>query len=292
MARGDLDMYRVRLIEDATANVSDERIGEVEHQLLEQVLAPLRSGKTGLTRSRLTNAANRIIARLDPAGVRAKREKARVDRFVGVGAAEDGVCRILGSIPAGQGRAFDARLRELANTVCPNDLRTYEQRRADGLSALIDGAGFVHCECGRVDCGQGSRIATTARKPLVHLIMLDATLAGGDEPAYLDGYGIVDAAHAREIAGRRGSRTGAGTELCVRPRTVPAPCSTPGCGCSPAGANGCTAMWRPGTRTSIIIGRSTTPIPRPEVQTVAGNVTAYCRNHQPAQTFRSLEGDR
>ncbi|WP_342365493.1 DUF222 domain-containing protein [Rhodococcus opacus] len=200
MARGDLDMYWVRLIEDATVNVSDGQIGEVEHQLLEQVLAPPRSGGTGLTGRRLTNAANRIIARLDPAGVRAKREKAQADRFVGVSAAEDGMCRILGSIPAAQGRAFDARLRELANTVCSKDLRTYEQRRADGLSALIDGVGFVHCECGRVDCGQDSRIATTARKPLVHLIMLDSTLAGGDEPAYLDGYGIVDAAHAREIA--------------------------------------------------------------------------------------------
>ncbi|WP_308114892.1 DUF222 domain-containing protein [Rhodococcus opacus] len=182
MARGDLDMYRVRLIEDATANVADDRIGEVEHQLLEQVLAPQRSGGTGLTGRRLTNAANRIIAKLDPAGVRAKREKAQADRFVGVSAAEDGMCRILGSIPAVQGRAFDARLRELANTVCPKDLRTYEQRRADGLSALVDGAGYVKCECGRADCTQDSRNVPTARKPLVHLIMLDSTLSGDDEP--------------------------------------------------------------------------------------------------------------
>ncbi|MBC2639711.1 MULTISPECIES: HNH endonuclease signature motif containing protein [unclassified Rhodococcus (in: high G+C Gram-positive bacteria)] len=43
MARCDLDLYRVRLIEDATANVTDDCIGEVEHQLLEQVLAPQRS---------------------------------------------------------------------------------------------------------------------------------------------------------------------------------------------------------------------------------------------------------
>ncbi|WP_237723899.1 MULTISPECIES: DUF222 domain-containing protein [unclassified Rhodococcus (in: high G+C Gram-positive bacteria)] len=243
MARGDLDMYRVRLIDDATANVSDDRIGEVEHQLLEQVLAPLRSGGTGLTGRRLTNAANRIIARLDPAGVRAKREKAQADSFVGVSAAEDGMCRILGPIPAAQGRAFDARLREPANTLCPKDLRTYELRRADGLSALIDGVGFVHCECGRVDCGKSSRIATTARKPLVHLIVLDSTLSGGDEPAYLDGYGIVDAAHAREIAADADVEAVRAPVLSSR-RTVPAPCSTPGCGCGPAGASGCTAYCR------------------------------------------------
>ena len=46
MARGDLDMYRVRLIENATANVTDDCIGEVERQLLEQVLAPPRAGGT------------------------------------------------------------------------------------------------------------------------------------------------------------------------------------------------------------------------------------------------------
>ncbi|MFC9835113.1 DUF222 domain-containing protein [Rhodococcus sp. NPDC127530] len=279
MARGDLDMYRVRLIEDSTANVGDDRIGEVEHQLLEQVLAPPRSGGTGLTGRRLTNAANRIIARLDPAGVRAKREKAQADRFVGVSAAGDGMCRILGSVPAVQGRAFDARLRELANTVCPKDLRTYEQRRADGLSALIDGAGFVQCECGRVDCGQDSRIATTARKPLVHLIMLDSTLGGGDEPAYLDGYGIVDAAHARDIA------ADADVEPVRAPKSVTPTTYRPGVVLDTwmrVLAGGCewlhcdVAAWntdldhhRPFDHADPAAGGPT----------VAGNMTAYCRNH-------------
>ncbi|KAF0959720.1 HNH endonuclease signature motif containing protein [Rhodococcus sp. T7] len=279
MARGDLDMYRVRLIEDATANVTDDRIGEVERQLLEQVLAPPRSGGTGLTGRRLTNAANRIIARLDPAGVRAKREKAQADRFVGVSAAEDGMCRILGSLPAVQGRAFDARLRELANTVCPKDLRTYEQRRADGLSALVDGAGYVKCECERVDCSQDSRIVPTARKPLVHLIMLNSTLAGHDEPGYLDGYGIVDAAHAREIAVDADVET-------VRPPSVTAATTyrpgtvletwlrvlVGGCEwlhCDVAAWNTDLDHHRPFDHSDPAAGGPT----------VAGNLTAYCRNH-------------
>ncbi|WP_065492892.1 HNH endonuclease signature motif containing protein [Rhodococcus opacus] len=279
MARGDLDMYRVRLIEDATANVGDDQIGEVEHQLLEQVLAPPRSGGTGLTGRRLTNAANRIIARLDPAGVRAKREKAQADRFVGVCAAEGGMCRILGSVPAAQGRAFDARLRELANTVCAKDLRAYEQRRADGLSALIDGAGFVQCECGRVDCGQRSRIATTARKPLVHLIMLDATLAGGDEPAYLDGYGIVDAAHAREIA------ADADVEPVRAPSSVVPTTYRPGTVLDTwmrVLAGGCewlhcdVAAWNTDLDHHRPFDHSDPAAGGP---TVAGNMTAYCRNH-------------
>ncbi|MGV9863139.1 DUF222 domain-containing protein [Rhodococcus koreensis] len=279
MARGDLDLYRVRLIEDATANVTDDRIGEVERQLLEQVLAPQRSGGAGLTGRRLTNAANRIIAKLDPAGVRAKREKAQADRFVGVSAAEDGMCRILGSVPAAQGRAFDARLRELANTVCPQDLRTYEQRRADGLSALIDGSEFVPCECGRVDCGQDSRIATTARKPLVHLIMLDSTLGGGDEPAYLDGYGIVDAAHARDIAvdadvepvrapnSETPTTYRPGTVLVTWMRVLAGACEW--LHCDVAAWNTDLDHHRPFDHSDPAAGGPT----------VAGNLTAYCRNH-------------
>ncbi len=71
--------------------------------------------------------------------------------------------------------------------------------------------------------------------------------------------------HATSPPTRTSNRCGFRT-LKPRPRTVPAPCSTPGCGCWPADANGCTAMWPPGTRTSIIIGRSTIPIPPPEVR--------------------------
>ncbi|NMM92781.1 HNH endonuclease, partial [Rhodococcus sp. SRB_17] len=62
MARGELDLYRVGLIESATANVSDELIDEVERLVLEQVLAPAVDGGTGLTGRRLTGVIDRIVA--------------------------------------------------------------------------------------------------------------------------------------------------------------------------------------------------------------------------------------
>jgi len=41
------------------------------------------------------------------------------------------------------------------------------------------------------------------RKPLVHVIVLASTLHGEDEePGYLDGYGLIDAEHARHLADR------------------------------------------------------------------------------------------
>ncbi len=126
---------------------------------------------------------------------------------------------LFGSLPAAKGRKLDTRLRELANTVCPSDGRTFDQREADALDALVDGLDYLPCACGREDCpqqprednqptepgydgkGHGTPGGRVARKPLVHVIMLDSTLHGDDEqPAYLDGYGLIDADTARNLA--------------------------------------------------------------------------------------------
>ncbi|WP_269454458.1 DUF222 domain-containing protein [Rhodococcus opacus] len=86
-----------------------------------------------MTGRRLTNAANRIIARLDPAGVRAKREKAQADRFVGVSAAEDGMCRILGSVPAAQGRCRAGHSTpDCGNWRTPCARKIFEPTNSDG----------------------------------------------------------------------------------------------------------------------------------------------------------------
>ncbi|MER2223760.1 MAG: DUF222 domain-containing protein, partial [Rhodococcus sp. (in: high G+C Gram-positive bacteria)] len=154
MARGELDLYRVGLIDSATANVADDVIDEVERQLLEKISAPPIPGGTGLTGRRLTAAIDRIVAVVDPEGMRERRRRALADRFVGVSAAEDGMARILGSIPAENARAFDGRLRELALSVCRHDSRKYEQRRADALFELTNGSPFLPCNCGRADCPQ------------------------------------------------------------------------------------------------------------------------------------------
>lgn len=215
MARGELDLYRVGLIDSATANVGDDAIGEVEREVLEHVLAPPVSGGTGLTGRRLTSVIDRIVAKIDPEGQRERRRRALDERFVGVSAVEDGMARIVGSIPAEQARAFDGRLRELAMSVCRHDSRTYEQRRADALGALTSGSTILLCDCGRDECPQDRSGLVVVAKPLVHVIVTDAALRGGDpsdsdsaaegpaasrEPAYLDGYGVISAEHARDIA--------------------------------------------------------------------------------------------
>ncbi|MDV6266973.1 HNH endonuclease signature motif containing protein [Rhodococcus globerulus] len=283
MARGELDFYRVGLIESATANVGDELIDEVERLLLEQVLAPPVDGGTGLTGRRLTAAIDRIVARVDPEGMRERRRRALADRFVGVSAAEDGMARILGSIPAEQARAFDGRLRELAMSVCRRDSRTYEQRRADALGALVSGSTVLVCDCERGDCPQDRSGVVIIRRPLVHVVIHDSALhAGSDEPAHLDGYGVISAEHARDIA----------KDATVREVRVP---ETP----VPASAS----VYRPGAALDawlrVIAGSCQWPHcdvpawncdldhndpfnhadPAQSGKTLASNLSAFCRNH-------------
>jgi len=133
--------------------------------------------------------------------VRERRRRAHNDRYVGVSAAEDAMVHLFGSLPAADGRKLDTRLRELANTPCPADGRTFDQRKADAVGALVEGLDYLPCACGRDDCSQQTGDRATPRKPLVHVIVLGTTLEGEDEESgYLDGYGLIDAAHARNLA--------------------------------------------------------------------------------------------
>lgn len=301
MARGELDLYRVGLIDSATANVADDVIDEVERQLLEKISAPPIPGGTGLTGRRLTAAIDRIVAVVDPEGMRERRRRALADRFVGVSAAEDGMARILGSIPAEDARAFDGRLRELALSVCRHDSRKYEQRRADALGALVAGSTILPCDCSRADCPQDRSGIVVVRRPLVHVVVLESALQGGeapgaDEPAHLDGYGVISAEHARDIAGG----------AVIRKVKVPADAERESAGASEQVSSPVTPsafVYRPGavldTWLRVIAGSCqwlhcdvaawnsdldhTEPFdhrdPTRGGKTAASNMSAYCRNH-------------
>lgn len=198
---GQLDAYRARQIDSATANVDADLIDTVEKEALGKILAGPANKHHGLTGKRLTNAVGRIVNKLDPDGVRERRKRKRDDRHVGISPEENGNVYLNGSLPAEDGRKLDSRLREMAGTVCRGDGRTFDQRKADGLMALVDGLSGLSCNCENPDCRFKTEPPATARKPLVHLIMLGSTLAGDDdEPGYLDGHGLVDAQHARDIA--------------------------------------------------------------------------------------------
>ncbi|MBJ8345615.1 HNH endonuclease signature motif containing protein [Antrihabitans sp. YC2-6] len=195
-ARGDLDLYRVKIIVNATRNVAEEHLKEVERR----ILAAAVDGRAALTGRRLRGVVDKVIAQIDLAGLRSRREAATKGRHVWIGPGQDGMAELAGSLPAADAMFVSGRIGEMAKAVCAQDPRTFAARKADALIALTRGQSQLACECGREVCPIGG-VSKVGRKALVHVIATHATVTGSsDQPGWLDGFGIVDADQVRDIA--------------------------------------------------------------------------------------------
>lgn len=195
-ARGELDFTRVRAIVERTTHLDDAVVALVEPRVLDVALRPGRE----LTRARLVTALDRIVAEVDPDGVRERRRRAQDDRDVQVRADTDGMASLWGLLPAVDGAALDSRLGQLAQSVCSADPRSLAQRRADALTALALGADHLACACADPGCPCPPE---TAPRPRVLLqVSIDATtLAGAAElPGVLAGLGVIDPEVVRTLA--------------------------------------------------------------------------------------------
>jgi hypothetical protein len=130
-ARGDIDFrlfqaicYRTELVAD------DAAMAEVDRQLA------ARSPRWGSLSNRgLATAIDRLVCRVDPQAVRHKRE--HIDRRgVIFWSAGDGLAGMSATMLLGDADALEARLDALADSVCDQDPREPEQRRADALGAV------------------------------------------------------------------------------------------------------------------------------------------------------------
>ncbi|CAM2786624.1 HNH endonuclease signature motif containing protein [Prescottella defluvii] len=193
---GRIDLAKAHALSEALANVSDDKLEEIERCLLD--------GADRSSTTRLKERARRLIARLDPDGARERRRRATEDRDVRVIAGEDAMSQLDGLLPAEDGRILATRLRAMTFDACGRDPRTQAQRRADALVTLASGHTHLECRCGRTDCT--ARVDTTAKRgsgvQIQVLVGVDAaTLLGFDDaPGYLSGYGAIDADLARELA--------------------------------------------------------------------------------------------
>ncbi|NKS67419.1 DUF222 domain-containing protein [Rhodococcus hoagii] len=152
---GRIDLAKAHALSEALANVSDDKLEDIERRLLE--------GAGRSTTSRLKERARRLIARLDPDGARERRLRAAEDRDVRVIAGDNAMSHLDGLLPAEGGRLLAMRLRAMAFDVCAHDPRTQAQRRADALVALAAGDTHLSCRCGRPDCTAVDGAAATAR---------------------------------------------------------------------------------------------------------------------------------
>jgi hypothetical protein len=199
LAEGRTDWRTVRLLISRTDLITDQGlIAGVDRSLAARI-----GNWHGWSRQRIVNAVDAAVRAIDPDAARERRDTAEDDRHIGISARENGMADIYGTVGAAAATVFDRRLSELAKQVCAADPRTLDQRRADALAALTQGRSLA-CRCGQPDCP----VATDdcehdqgAARVVINVVASEHTVyANGDQPGYLEGYGVIDADQVRELA--------------------------------------------------------------------------------------------
>ncbi|MGH3644656.1 MAG: DUF222 domain-containing protein, partial [Mycobacterium sp.] len=116
-----------------------------------------------------------------PHAVRRTHTKAR-SRSVDI-AVEDGtgLAVLFATLLAPDATALDGRLNALADTVCPADPRTKDQRRSDAMGALSHGADRLMCLCDTTDCPAGEIPPSTG--VVIYVVAHQDTISGPAEPS-------------------------------------------------------------------------------------------------------------
>jgi len=191
---GDIDyalfqtmVYRTDLITDAAV------LGQVDAELALRV-----ARWPSMTRGRLAAKVDWIVARADADAVRRGQER-MTNREVSIWESEPGMSEMHGRLFGTDAKALDVRLNALADTVCQDDPRTRDQRRADALGALAAGADRLGCRCGSSECAEGKR---SPGPVVIHVVAQQETLEGQSAtPAVTLGGGeAIPAAMVKELA--------------------------------------------------------------------------------------------
>jgi hypothetical protein len=195
-AAGEIDYRMVAALVRCSDNVTDdELLAQLDTALAQR--APRWMAMSG---PKLDERIGMWVEKYDPTG-RRKPPAPGADFYVEIGPTSGNRAGIWATVSLTDGAAWDARLDEVASTVCSDDPRTVRQRRVDALNALRDNRTHLNCGCGSAHC---AATTTDPAKPLtdvvINVIAESATLDGtSDAPGYLPGFGPVPAPMLREL---------------------------------------------------------------------------------------------
>ncbi|GAA2141875.1 HNH endonuclease signature motif containing protein [Nocardioides koreensis] len=180
MTAGLLSEWRASLLARETALLTLEQRRSVDAALC-------RDPQTleGLSDAAIVAEAKRLAHRLDPTAAVRRARRAEAERHVSIRPAPDTMSYVTALLPVGQGVAVFAALKRAADQLrATGDDRSRGQIMADTLVTQVTG-----------------QAAAPAVPVEVRLVMTDRTLIHGDrEPAVLEGYGVVPAGWARDLA--------------------------------------------------------------------------------------------
>jgi hypothetical protein len=126
------------------------------------------------SRYKTEQAIDAVVERHDPAARRRVEATVR-SRYVDI-EHRGGIAALYGEVQSTDATLLDRRLTALAHTVCANDPRTIDQRRADAMGALAAGHTTLICACGQPDCTAPESVTTTS--VVVHVVAEAAALDG------------------------------------------------------------------------------------------------------------------
>jgi Domain of unknown function (DUF222) len=181
-ATGAISYRTVRMIVARTfLALEPDVLAAIDAELAEALTAwgPLSFAKT-------EQAIDALVQRHDPAA-RRRTETAIRSRYVDI-SHSDGIASISGDLYSTDATLLDWRLTALAHTVCDNDPRTIDQRRADALGALAAGHTGLACACGMTDC----RAEIPAANSVVVHVVAEATALDAADTADLNGERLGD----------------------------------------------------------------------------------------------------
>ncbi|MET0896687.1 MAG: DUF222 domain-containing protein, partial [Mycobacterium sp.] len=162
------------------------------------------------SRTRLRNAVDAAILTVDPEAAKERRVAADTERRATVTSLPNGMAEVRAYVSAPGGARVEARLDHMAAMVCKGDPRTVMQRRGDAIDAISQGSFVLGCACGQPDCPATAAAAAAENATetagggvrfVVNVIAPAATVTGdGNEPGFLQGYGVIDADQVRDLA--------------------------------------------------------------------------------------------
>ena len=223
LAEGRISRAHAAVIADAGVRVTDD------HARAAYEAAALAVAERE-TAGRLRPAARRLADRLDPAPVEDRHRVACRERRVWVADRDDGIAELGLTGPAHLVHGVFDRLTQLAKAIAGNGRRPVADADPAGeigaipdgtIPAAVDAASAPTTDTRRLDeirvdvaldllpCGHATAEASNDSIPAADAIRarvqitvpMTTLIADGEEPADLTGYGTIDPALAREIAG-------------------------------------------------------------------------------------------
>ena len=272
-ASGVIDFRLVSTIINRTENVDDAVMPALDEAIARHCTKWMK-----LSRPKLRDRVDQWVAKFDPAGVRVP-TAVNDNRYLNIDPASPGMAGLSGHLHATDGAALDQRLDALAATVCDNDPRTKEQRRADATGPLARGEAQLACQCGLAHCPAAAQRAAVDAA-VIHVLAEQATVEGtSDAPGYLPGFGILPAESVREVA----------ATAQLKPVRIPA--GPPDPGYRPSAITREFVQWRdltcrwPGCDRPVAKCDVDHTIPYPAGFTHASDLKHYCGVHHLIKTF-------